>query len=621
MGQVNAGAELDVDFDIDPDLAIGSYTATLRAAVPDSATAQFFLPLDAQVDIVCSPPTWAFQPSDYEYTMTAVLRVSVDGVQTADPNDVIAAYVGSQIRGIGSPIYVPEVDSWLVFMNVHSNIVAGENVRFRVYDDSECRAYNSASDFIRFESDRRRGTPEFPILLEAEDAPPQDVQLVNLDEGWTWFSLSRVALDMSVFSVLADLNPSEGDLIKSQFGGFSVYDPTVGWVGSLTELDVRSSYAIRLSSSGTLQHEGTAADPMIPIPVVDGWNWIGYPLLNAEPVGTALGGLSAADGDVVKDQYRFSHYSANDAAWLGGLGTMEPGLGFRLYLDDAFLAAGGPSFQYQESTPLTLARHSESGDTHTGGADYEGLVLKLWPQESMSTVETVEPAAAKFDLSENLALSATEALENRPDWQIDFGYQHNMSVITSVELDGHDYDITGALLAAFVGDELRGVTELQTVGLGRHYAFLTVHSDGVEGETVRFKLYDPEGDEIVDVAESVTFRADMVTGTLNSPLMVHATSTPTGPQEPTLSYSLAPHFPNPVKAGDIAIRWSIPTQETVSLGIYDVQGREVERVVDGTMNAGTYVHSVDADRFSSGMYFYRIQAGDFQKVERVLVVQ
>ncbi|MCA9756661.1 MAG: Ig-like domain-containing protein, partial [Candidatus Eisenbacteria bacterium] len=659
QGSVSAGGELAVAFAIDPSLAIGSYQATLNAAVPDSANAQFLLPLDVQVDIVCAPPTWVFEPSDYEYTMTAVLHVTVDDVPTADSDDVVAAFVGNQIRGIGSPIYVPEVDSWLVFMNVHSNIPVGENVRFRVYDSSDCRTYNSASNYLRFEADRRRGTPELPILLAAEDAPPQDVQLVSLEEGWTWFSLHRVALDMSVFSVLADLNPSEGDLIKSQFDGFAVFDPTVGWIGSLTELDVRSSYAIHLSDAGTLRHEGMAADPMIPIPVVDGWNWIGYPLPEPHPVGTALGALSNADGDVVKSQLSFSHFSEGDAAWLGGLDSMEPGVGHRLYLDDAFVAAGGPSFLYESGAPLLLARDGSSDISGEGATeDAAPIVLALWPDEDVDAYargvlgSAVRGNGDAFLSSDDLTGGVTFAAgtsgkstfgkstfgksvdpavedafaqggsseENRPDWRMSFGYQHDMSVITSVELDGSDYDVSGALVAAFVGDELRGVTELQNVGLGRGYAFLTVHSDMAEGETIRFELYDPELDQVVDLDETVTFRVDLVNGSVHEPLLVHGTSNPVTPDVSELTYSLAPHYPNPVVASDMHIRWSIPTRERVVLGVYDVQGREVQRVVDGVMDAGSHVDQVDADLFSSGIYFYRMQAGEFEKVRRILIV-
>ncbi|MCP4227192.1 MAG: hypothetical protein GY773_27925, partial [Actinomycetia bacterium] len=150
-GTVLAGQELDLVFAIDPALPRGGHMATLNAAVPDAANAQFLIPLEVQVDIVCQPPTWAFSPSDYEHTMTAIFDLRIDALP-ADTTDVLAAFVGGQVRGLASPrlTLVDGSEEPLIFMTIHSNRRSGENVRFQVFDTDNCRVYGSTDNFLAF---------------------------------------------------------------------------------------------------------------------------------------------------------------------------------------------------------------------------------------------------------------------------------------------------------------------------------------------------------------------------------------------------------------------------------------------------------------------------------------
>ena len=59
----------------------------------------------------------------------------------------------------------------------------------------------------------------------------------------------------------------------------------------------------------------------------------------------------------------------------------------------------------------------------------------------------------------------------------------------------------------------------------------------------------------------------------------------------------------------------------VSLRVYDVTGREVARLVEAPMAAGSHRVTFDASGLSSGMYLYRIQAGRFTQVRRMVVVK
>ena len=82
------------------------------------------------------------------------------------------------------------------------------------------------------------------------------------------------------------------------------------------------------------------------------------------------------------------------------------------------------------------------------------------------------------------------------------------------------------------------------------------------------------------------------------------------------TYALRQNFPNPFNPST-EILFDLPEDAMVSLVVYDVLGREVARLVQEELRAGTHRARFDAGNFPSGVYFYRIQAGDFQHTSRM----
>jgi hypothetical protein len=75
-------------------------------------------------------------------------------------------------------------------------------------------------------------------------------------------------------------------------------------------------------------------------------------------------------------------------------------------------------------------------------------------------------------------------------------------------------------------------------------------------------------------------------------------------------FGLDQNYPNPFNP-ETTIRYRMSTAGHVSLRVYDVLGREVMKLVDQNQPAGEQVVHVDASSLSSGVYFYRLQAGGF----------
>lgn len=80
------------------------------------------------------------------------------------------------------------------------------------------------------------------------------------------------------------------------------------------------------------------------------------------------------------------------------------------------------------------------------------------------------------------------------------------------------------------------------------------------------------------------------------------------------------NYPNPFNA-NTTIGYNLPKTSIVSIGIYDLLGRKVEALVDEKQPAGYHQVTWNAKDVSSGTYFYRIQAEDFDETKRMLLLK
>jgi hypothetical protein len=59
----------------------------------------------------------------------------------------------------------------------------------------------------------------------------------------------------------------------------------------------------------------------------------------------------------------------------------------------------------------------------------------------------------------------------------------------------------------------------------------------------------------------------------------------------------------------------------VTLKVYDVLGREVSTLADGMFEAGSYTVPADFSNLATGVYLYRLTAGEFTEVKKLLVTK
>jgi hypothetical protein len=606
-GTIPAGQSRPVQFQVTPfDLAVGSYDTTLDAIVGPPNDPSIVSPLAVEMQVICQPPDWTVDPSKYVNTMTIVAQLNIGGVLSADSTDEVAAFVGNQLRGVASPIDVN--GTWLAFLTVYSNRATGETVHFQLYDASQCRLYPTSDKTYGFDTDKRLGDVSTPEVIVAMDQPPQDLANFGVSQGWTWISFNLVSnSDMNVNTILANLNPADADVVKSQTD-FAQFTVDTGWLGSLVDFDNVSGYQIDLSQAGNISYSGLPVDLATnPIAVFTGWNWIAYQPQDALSTTTALGNLVPQHGDLIKSQFQFSQYvdTGGTMGWFGTLTTMEPGLGYKLYLGDASTTGGSFTYSTSPATGVPMAPGIfATGDGLSGGPP------------AATGIGIVRRRTVGNEIAAHLAALSDAS----SGWSVDpRAFQYNMTLTGT--LDGTLAPVSGSdVVAAFVGDQVRGLAHpVYVPQLGKYLVFLMVNSNATDGEAVTFRLYDPGAKATYGVGGTVPFQADGVQGSPSQPVVLHVTGKLSEPGTLPAAFALGQNFPNPLN-GATRITYALPTPQRVVLRVYDVAGREVSTLVNKSQDAGTYAVDFNGASLPAGLYFYRLTAGTYTEVHKMLVL-
>ncbi len=89
---------------------------------------------------------------------------------------------------------------------------------------------------------------------------------------------------------------------------------------------------------------------------------------------------------------------------------------------------------------------------------------------------------------------------------------------------------------------------------------------------------------------------------------------------PPAEFALEQNYPNPFNP-TTAIRYQLPVNSDVKLEVYDVLGKKVATLVNERQEAGIYTYTLNASTLSSGVYFYRLQAGNFVQTKKMMLVK
>ena len=190
------------------------------------------------------------------------------------------------------------------------------------------------------------------IECEGEE---EDVQIIPLISGSNWISINVLNDNPTILKQMQDVLEGTGDkMITSQNGGMSQYYADYGfWYSepSTFKISEKEMYMFELTTNLDLNLVGELADPATTdIPLRKGQNWIGYIPNFSAPVGYALEGLDAVEGDLIMNQNGdMSEYYVVEGwgnFWFPEF-DMHPGYGYVLSSEEA----QQKSFYYPSESP------------------------------------------------------------------------------------------------------------------------------------------------------------------------------------------------------------------------------------------------------------------------------
>ncbi len=93
----------------------------------------------------------------------------------------------------------------------------------------------------------------------------------------------------------------------------------------------------------------------------------------------------------------------------------------------------------------------------------------------------------------------------------------------------------------------------------------------------------------------------------------HTSQTPT-------AFSLAQNYPNPFNPSTTIV-FELPEAVSIRLMVFDLHGKLVKELVSQDLPAGRYETSFDASQLGSGIYVYRLKAGQFTQTRKMMLIK
>ena len=390
--------------------------------------------------------------------------------------------------------------------------------------------------------------------------------------------------------------------------------------------------------TGNLIGEGTECGIPISIltfslsvAITDGWNIVSIPGLH--PVNQN-----------VNTWWQYRDMGANVFMYAGGyqlVTTATPGLGYwmkhsgaRTYNTGEEWPAGG--IQIVPHDPLIVAL----GWNLIGG--YEDIVatanLTTTPPNQLTgpvykysggyqVAATLDPgygywikllSACQINIPEALAKGSGEVVEwFKDDWGriviTDASDRSYILYAVKGEVDLNQYELPPAAPSGMcdirfssgrVAEDLNNA--VQTIEMSGIEYPLRVRVEGMD-----IRLMDEKGKQInvnVKSGEDITINDATIIKLMVSEELIPA------------KYALEQNYPNPFNPST-KISFAVPTQEFVTVNVYDILGRKVETLMNETKSPGYYEINFNADKMPSGTYIYEIRAGNFVETKKMVLLK
>ncbi len=450
---------------------------------------------------------------------------------------------------------------------------AGESMFFRIWDSSRNdRDYPATATFVRGDGKFGAADSAQMSLLAAQTHFTRSKQIAA---QWSWIGFNVQPENPRIDAVFE--NTRQLQIAKN--GAGQAYIP--GLANTIGALNVLEGYSVYLAAPDSVITAGEEVAPFTPIALQAGWNFVSYLPGEAIPAPQALRSVLDKLEIAKNDAGQFFIPAVNN---LNTIGDLKPGAGYKFYL----------------SAPATLIYPIGTGASALNKTNFAAAGT------------TPKHFAGVQRSSENYIVVVSTAIVN------------------GVALQAGDeigiFTVDGKLAGAGVWPE-KGSLGIATWRAEGKISVAAPAIAGYEpGSPMRFKIW--RRDEAIEFeAEAKFSRGD---GSFESGAFGMAALTAGAVPQ---TFALQQNYPNPfaaherasVAAPQTTIAYALPEAQHVTIRIYNMLGQLVQTLRNERQESGFYAvkwNGLDQRglRVAAGVYFYRMNAGKFQAVRKLIVM-
>ncbi len=462
-GVLGATGNKTIKFTVDGSTAVGNYEAIVMLTGNNGVSS----PLVINLTSASEKPNWTVAEGDYEDKMNVIGKISINGIVSEDSEDLIAAFIDGECRGVASPNYFSRYNGSFVMLDIFGNPEdESKDIVFKIFDNSTGTIYPHvvSQNDIDYMGYSIIGKITDPVLFTTDSRQEQNTEL---RKGWNWISLYVSADDMTPKAVFSQSPAVSYVKDKSSFA--STTDGI--WRGSLSSMAIGNMYRVKADAATSMSFIGNPVDATkSPITINSGWNWIGFNGTSYMNVDEAFAGLEPQDGDVVNSLNGFSMY--DDYCWIGTLNTLVPGQGYAYHST----ATTKKSFTYPKSSStsqMAKVRAKEYDDIVDINHAYSStmcIIAQVMDGDEMVEDATIIIKANDEDVRGRCESSLANALYfinadgEGSDTYLNFNVVSNNKVYTfDINIPFDDKNILGSVKAPFTLN-LNNATSIRGIG-------------------------------------------------------------------------------------------------------------------------------------------------------------
>ncbi len=535
---------------------------------------------EASTSVTPPPPSWAFvSPTSSSGTIAVPFAINPTiGTQALRNGDAVGVFFdrGGSLICAGNSLWQVGQNMAITAWGDDSStplkdgFAEGELIRYKIWDAYAAREYEAV---VAYSSGGPNYAANGIYVLSSLTAATTASHNLALAQSWNMISSYIAPTDPALEVMLASIIPNM-EIMKNNAG--QVFWPRFG-INTIGNWNVRDGYQINMNTPAPLTITGAQVVPeATPIALASGWNLAAYLRNSPMSIVTALANISSALV-IVKN-------NAGQVYWpifgINQIGDMLPGQGYQINVSAAATLTYPPNL-----AAASNANAAKSRSEKREGFDFETPHHYSSVRANTGANATVLIEARGLNEGDEIAVRGADQKV------IGSGVVRAGKALLTIwgdnEVAGQKNE--GARTGGTLLLEAWSAAEQKTKTLA-----LTNVTDALSGAVVQNTLqYQTDAVLLASVAE-----AEQIPG----------------------AFSLAQNYPNPFNPSTL-IKYNLPHDVHVMLEVYDVLGRRVAVLVDATKKAGYHEVVFENASLSSGVYFYRLQAGAFQRTMKMALMR